>query len=103
MVRAENVLFSWLLQSTSQVVEMRPKNLECVKMVFALALSDGNSLGTAWYPVLNCISQVGVVCDNGDFVLAVGPPHEDGDCWHAHLYCLPERKAACHRVGCEGR
>jgi hypothetical protein len=39
-------------------VEMKPKNLEFAKMVFAMALSEGNNLGTAWYPVLSCISQV---------------------------------------------
>jgi hypothetical protein len=37
---------------------MRPKNIEFIKAVVALAHSEGNFLGSAWNPVLHCISQV---------------------------------------------
>jgi hypothetical protein len=50
-------VFGTFHQSMSQVVEMKPKNFEFTKMVVNLALSDGNHLGTAWYSVLQCISQ----------------------------------------------
>jgi brefeldin A-inhibited guanine nucleotide-exchange protein len=40
------------------VREMQPKNIECIKTLIALALTDGNFLQASWAQVLDCISQL---------------------------------------------
>lgn len=40
------------------VREMMPKNIECIKMLITIALTDGDYLGNSWAPVLECISQL---------------------------------------------
>ena len=37
---------------------MAPKNIECIKMLITIALTDGDYLGVSWAPVLECISQL---------------------------------------------
>ncbi len=36
---------------TSQVMEIKAKNVECLKTLISVAQSDGNYLGEAWYDV----------------------------------------------------
>lgn len=38
--------------------EMKPKNIECIKALLAMGLSEGNNLGPSWQYVLHCISQL---------------------------------------------
>merc|ERR1719408_180062 len=38
--------------------EMKQKNIECIKALLAIGLSEGNNLGPAWQFVLHCISQL---------------------------------------------
>jgi len=40
------------------IKEMKQKNIECIKALFAIGLSEGNNLGPAWQYVLHCISQL---------------------------------------------
>jgi brefeldin A-inhibited guanine nucleotide-exchange protein len=40
-----------LLMATSQVMEIKAKNVECLKTLIAIAQTDGNYLGEAWYDV----------------------------------------------------
>uniref|UniRef100_A0A7S1LWR9 SEC7 domain-containing protein n=1 Tax=Alexandrium catenella TaxID=2925 RepID=A0A7S1LWR9_ALECA len=40
------------------IKEMKQKNIECIKALFAIGLSEGNNLGPAWQFVLHCISQL---------------------------------------------
>ncbi len=40
-----------LLMATSQVMEIKAKNVECLKTLIAVAQTDGNYLGEAWYDV----------------------------------------------------
>ncbi|CAF1374888.1 unnamed protein product [Adineta ricciae] len=47
-----------LLMATSQVLEIKAKNVECLKTLISVAQSDGNYLGEAWYDILKCISQL---------------------------------------------
>ncbi|CAF1321481.1 unnamed protein product [Adineta steineri] len=47
-----------LLMATSQVMEIKAKNVECLKTLISVAQSDGNYLGEAWYDILKCISQL---------------------------------------------
>ncbi|CAF3269094.1 unnamed protein product [Rotaria socialis] len=47
-----------LLMATSQVIEIKAKNVECLKILISVAQTDGNYLGEAWYDVLKCISQL---------------------------------------------
>ena len=37
--------------ATSQVLEIKAKNVECLKTLISVAQSDGNYLGEAWYDV----------------------------------------------------
>jgi hypothetical protein len=37
--------------ATSQVMEIKAKNVECLKTLISVAQSDGNYLGEAWYDV----------------------------------------------------
>ncbi|CAF4312534.1 unnamed protein product [Rotaria socialis] len=47
-----------LLMTTSQVMEIKPKNVECLKTLILVAQTDGNYLEEAWYDILKCISQL---------------------------------------------
>ncbi|CAF3751735.1 unnamed protein product [Rotaria sp. Silwood1] len=47
-----------LLTATSQVMEIKAKNVECLKILISVAQTDGNYLGEAWYDILKCISQL---------------------------------------------
>ena len=49
---------SSLSGSMSTISEMKPKNIETIKTLIAVANSDGNYLGTNWLDVLRCISQL---------------------------------------------
>ena len=40
------------------IKEMQPKNIECIKIILDIALSDGEYLDESWSQVLHCISQV---------------------------------------------
>jgi brefeldin A-inhibited guanine nucleotide-exchange protein len=40
------------------IKEMQPKNVECIKIILDIALSDGEYLDESWSQVLHCISQV---------------------------------------------
>lgn len=37
--------------TASQVLEIKPKNVECLKVLISVAQTDGNYLGEAWYDV----------------------------------------------------
>ena len=37
--------------ATSQVLDMKAKNVECLKILISVAQTDGNYLGEAWYDV----------------------------------------------------
>lgn len=37
--------------ATSQVMDIKAKNVECLKILISVAQSDGNYLGEAWYDV----------------------------------------------------
>ena len=41
--------------ATSQVMEIKAKNVECLKILISVAQSDGNYLGEAWYDVSQSI------------------------------------------------
>ena len=47
-----------LLQTTSPIIEIKPKNIECIKTLIQIAHSDGNYLGMSWHEILKCISQL---------------------------------------------
>lgn len=49
---------SSLTGSMSTISEMKPKNIETIKTLIAVANSDGNYLGSNWLDVLRCISQL---------------------------------------------
>lgn len=38
--------------------EMRQKNIECIRVLMAIGISEGNGLGSSWQYVLHCISQL---------------------------------------------
>merc|ERR1740130_1686063 len=40
------------------IKEMKQKNIECIKALLAIGLSEGNNLGPSWQYVLHCISQL---------------------------------------------
>ncbi|CAF1187165.1 unnamed protein product [Adineta steineri] len=46
------------LMTTSQGMEIKAKNVECLKALISIAQTDGNYLGEAWYDILKCISQL---------------------------------------------
>ncbi|CAF4389739.1 unnamed protein product, partial [Adineta steineri] len=46
------------LMTTSQGMEIKAKNVECLKALISIARTDGNYLGEAWYDILKCISQL---------------------------------------------
>ena len=37
--------------TTSQVIEIKAKNVECLKVLISVAQTNGNYLGEAWYDV----------------------------------------------------
>ena len=37
--------------ATSQVLDIKAKNVECLKILISIAQTDGNYLGEAWYDV----------------------------------------------------
>ena len=37
---------------------MRQKNIECIRVLMAIGISEGNNLGSSWQYVLHCISQL---------------------------------------------
>jgi brefeldin A-inhibited guanine nucleotide-exchange protein len=37
---------------------MRPKNVEAIKTLLDIAISDGNNLKSSWREVLTCLSQL---------------------------------------------
>ena len=37
--------------TTSHVIEIKAKNVECLKILISIAQTDGNYLGEAWYDV----------------------------------------------------
>ena len=47
-----------LLQSTSGLDEMLPKNIDAIKTLITVAYTDGNYLGETWTEVLQCISRL---------------------------------------------
>ena len=57
------------------VREMMPKNIECIRVLISIALTDGDYLAEAWFSVLGCISQLarlhllseGLITDDGFF------------------------------------
>lgn len=42
----------------NNVGEMKPKNVEAIKSLLEIAVSDGNNLKTSWKDVLTCVSQL---------------------------------------------
>lgn len=40
------------------IKEMKQKNIECIKALLSIGLSEGNNLGPSWLYVLHCISQL---------------------------------------------
>lgn len=42
----------------NNVAEMKPKNVEAIKSLFEIAVSDGNNLKANWKDVLTCVSQL---------------------------------------------
>lgn len=58
-----------LLSSNGPVIEMKPKNVECIKTLITIAHTDGNYLGKSWYEVLKCISQLELIQSIGVHVI----------------------------------
>lgn len=46
-----------LLVTTSQVSEIKTKNVECLKTLIGIAQTDGNYLGEAWYEVRKIVES----------------------------------------------
>ncbi|KAJ9127856.1 hypothetical protein QFC24_000140 [Naganishia onofrii] len=42
----------------NNLAEMRPKNVEAIKTLLDIAISDGNNLKASWREVLTCVSQL---------------------------------------------
>ncbi|PXF40791.1 Brefeldin A-inhibited guanine nucleotide-exchange protein 1 [Gracilariopsis chorda] len=40
------------------IAEMRPKNVECIRMILAIAALEGNNLGDQWVLIVRAISQL---------------------------------------------
>lgn len=40
------------------VREMKPKNIQCIKLLLKIAVDEGSFLNESWGPVLECISQI---------------------------------------------
>jgi brefeldin A-inhibited guanine nucleotide-exchange protein len=57
---ARDLLVNTLYKFTTLEVvkEMKPKNIDCIKALIAIALADGNYLQESWLHVLQCISHL---------------------------------------------
>lgn len=60
MSTTKNAFVSSLAKFThlNSVSEMRAKNVECVRMILAIAAMEGNNLGDQWAVIVRAISQV---------------------------------------------
>lgn len=60
MSTAKDAFVSSLAKFThlNSISEMRPKNVECVRMVLAIAALEGNNLGEQWIVIVRAISQL---------------------------------------------
>lgn len=60
MATTKDALVSSLAKFThlNSISEMRPKNVECVRMILAIAANEGNSLGEQWVTIVRAISQL---------------------------------------------
>jgi brefeldin A-inhibited guanine nucleotide-exchange protein len=60
MATARATLVNALAKFTTldSVREMKPRHIECVKCLLRVAVAEGNTLGEAWEPVLQCISRL---------------------------------------------
>lgn len=52
-----------LLVATSQVTEIKAKNVECLKTLISVAQTDGNYLGEAWYDVRRSVEESKEIVD----------------------------------------
>jgi brefeldin A-inhibited guanine nucleotide-exchange protein len=50
-----------LLTANSSLSEMRPKNVEAIKLLIQIGVENGNYLELHWHDVLKCISQLELV------------------------------------------
>jgi len=57
---ARDLLVNTLYKFTtlSEVTEVKPRNIDCIKTLMAVALSDGDYLNESWFDVLQCISHL---------------------------------------------
>ncbi|KAI0564243.1 Guanine nucleotide exchange factor [Gracilaria domingensis] len=57
---SKNAFVSSLAKFTHlhSISEMRPKNVECIRMILAIAALEGNNLGEQWVPIVRAISQL---------------------------------------------
>lgn len=74
-----------LLTATSALSEMKLKNVECIKALIYIALTDGNYLGKAWYEILKCISQLELAQSIG---VVINTQHHHA---HSHSHTSPDR------------
>jgi brefeldin A-inhibited guanine nucleotide-exchange protein len=60
MVTTKDAFVSSLAKFThlNSVSEMRAKNVECVRMILAIAAMEGNNLGEQWVVIVRAVSQV---------------------------------------------
>lgn len=60
MSTTKDALVSSLAKFThlNSISEMRPKNVECVRMILAIAALEGNNLGEQWVVIVRAISQL---------------------------------------------
>lgn len=58
MGTAKNAFVSSLAKFThlNSISEMRPKNVECVRMILAIAANEGNNLGEQWVLIVRAVS-----------------------------------------------
>lgn len=50
--------FTLLTATTISIAEMKAKNIDTIKTLIAVAITDGNYLGKSWLEILRCISQL---------------------------------------------
>lgn len=60
MTTTKDALVSSLAKFThlNSISEMRPKNVECVRMILAIAALEGNNLGEQWAVIVRAVSQL---------------------------------------------
>lgn len=60
MSTTKDALVSSLAKFThlNSISEMRPKNVECMRMILAIAALEGNNLGEQWVVIVRAISQL---------------------------------------------